>query len=114
MSWGLDSRVVVCMLLKGTVINIDELVQINFHVSCCCCFSPTTPSAELLRVTVTSSETDEKNATFKVVTKVRSKPTIKYLKPTINHLIKEPFISSILIFRLFFIFYFYLDYSRKL
>ncbi|XP_067021616.1 uncharacterized protein [Acropora muricata] len=31
--------------------------------------TPSTPSPELLRVTVTSSETDEKNATFKVVTK---------------------------------------------
>lgn len=31
--------------------------------------TPTTPSSELLRVTVTCSETDEKNATFKVVTK---------------------------------------------
>lgn len=31
--------------------------------------TPTTPSPELLRVTVTCSETDEKNATFKVVTK---------------------------------------------
>ena len=38
-------------------------------VSC----SPTTPNSEMLRVTVTSSETDEKNATFKVVTKVRIK-----------------------------------------
>ena len=34
--------------------------------------SPTTPSSDLLRVTVTSSETDEQNATFKVVTKVRN------------------------------------------
>lgn len=34
------------------------------------CFRPASPSPELLRVTVTSSETDEKNATFKVVTKV--------------------------------------------
>lgn len=31
--------------------------------------TPTTPGTELLRVTVTCSETDEKNATFKVVTK---------------------------------------------
>ena len=36
-------------------------------------YSPTTPNSEMLRVTVTSSETDEKNATFKVVTKVRVK-----------------------------------------
>lgn len=31
--------------------------------------TPTTPGTDMLRVTVTSSETDEKNATFKVVTK---------------------------------------------
>ncbi|XP_073236126.1 uncharacterized protein [Porites lutea] len=31
--------------------------------------TPITPSSDLLRVTVTSSETDEQNATFKVVTK---------------------------------------------
>ena len=37
-----------------------------------CIFSPTTPGTDLLRVTVTCSETDEKNATFKVVTKVRN------------------------------------------
>ena len=32
--------------------------------------SPTTHGVHMLRVTVTCSETDEKNATFKVVTKV--------------------------------------------
>ena len=46
--------------------------QSEISTSCNFFCSPTTPGSELLRVTVTSSETDEKNATFKVVTKVRN------------------------------------------
>jgi len=45
-----------------------QMFKVNFLLAVC--FRPSTPSPELLRVTVTSSETDEKNATFKVVTKV--------------------------------------------
>ena len=49
------------------IIIINKIMDLKYFV-----FSPTTPGTELLRVTVTCSETDEKNATFKVVTKVRN------------------------------------------
>lgn len=56
-------------LLLSFLYERDSNVQINFFLFVVC-FRPSTPSTELLRVTVTCSETDEKNATFKVVTKV--------------------------------------------